>query len=261
MSVILEVLKKLDREKPSQKDHSTNLAAEILRADVPRPEKRIRLQVIIIFLTAVITAGVTYISLKEFGLFSQPSPPVPQKPAELKPPAPSVPLESSLKTKMLAPIPVNPPEPAQKVAPIPPPREPVSETKTEAIKVIPKTETVPESKITKAPEVSVEGRPVSPLHEEKKVDQRGIPAMKESAPVEPPKKGPETRVSEPAKAPPSFTLSAIVWYEDPSLRFAIVNGLKVVEGDFIEGAKVMEIHRTSIRFLYQERLFEVSISR
>lgn len=259
MSVILDVLKKLDREKVSRRDHLPNIAAEILRPDLPREKRRIPLQMIVA-LTAVVTVAITYVSLREFGLISRPSPPIPSRPPESKHPVQPAP-ESSFQTKPSPPLPVIPSEPVQKVLPTPSFREPAPELKEEVIKVIPKTETVPDRNITKGPDVSVESKPSSPPSMDKRSDQGGIPAKKEIIPVEPPKKSPETRVTEPAKGPPPLTLSAIVWYEDPALRFAIVNGVKAVEGDLIEGAKVVEIHRTSIRFLYQEKPFEISISR
>lgn len=261
MSVILEVLKKLDREKPSRKDHSPNIATEILRPDLPRAKRRIPLYLMIISLTAIVTAAVTYVSIREFGLLSRPSPPVLSRPPEPNRPVHPSPLESTLQRKLPPPIPVSPPEPAQKVIPIPPSREPGPETRGEIIKIGPETEPVPENKIKKAPETPVESKPSSPPPEEKKIGQSVLPAKREIIPVEPPKKGLETPASEPVKSPPSLTISAIVWYEDPSLRFAIVNGLKAVEGDLVEGAKVVEIHRTSIRFLYHHKQFEVSLSR
>jgi hypothetical protein len=261
MSVILEVLKKLDREKPSRRDHSPNIATEILRPDAPRAKRRIPLHVMIICVTAMVTAAVTYISIKEFGLLSRPSPPVLSRPPEPSRPVHPAPLESIPQRRLPPPIHVSPLEPAQKVVPIPPSREPVPETKGEVIKTVPKTEPVPENKITKAPETPIEGKPSSPPGEEKKIGQTALPAKKEIIPVDPARKSLETPATEPVKGPPSLNISAIVWYEDPSLRFAIVNGLKAVEGDLVEGVKVVEIHRTSIRFLYHHKQFEVSISR
>jgi predicted nuclease with RNAse H fold len=56
-------------------------------------------------------------------------------------------------------------------------------------------------------------------------------------------------------------LSAIVWYEHPSERFAMINGMKANEGSVIEGVKVVEIHPTSVRFLYNGQHFEISMSK
>lgn len=129
MSVILDVLKKLDREKPSRKDQPPNIATEILRPDLPRSKRRIPLNIIIVSLTAIVTGAITFVVIKEFGLLSKPSPSV-----QPGPPGPSLkvkpaPLELNLQKKSSPTVPVSPPAPVQKVAPTPPPRESVRETK------------------------------------------------------------------------------------------------------------------------------------
>jgi len=263
MSVILDVLKKLDREKPSRKDQPPNIATEILSPDLPRPKRRIPLNVIIVSLTAVVTAGITYVLVKESGLFTKPSPsvqPTPPGPSRQAKPAP---VEVNVEIKSSPPLPVSPAEPVQKVAPTPPPRESVRETKEEIPKIVPKTEVTPERKAVEVPKASTESKPTSAPPEERKASPSlsVVPGKKEIVPVEPPKKIPETPVAEPTKKPPSLTISAIVWYEDPSMRFAIVNGLKAIEGSLVEGVKVVEINRTSVRFLHNQQYFEVSISR
>ena len=40
MSLILDALKKLDREKSTRRDRTANIAADILGPDLPRPGKR-----------------------------------------------------------------------------------------------------------------------------------------------------------------------------------------------------------------------------
>jgi hypothetical protein len=54
MSQILDSLKKLDREKSSRQDEAANVAAEILRANLPRPAKRILQYSAAVSLTAVV---------------------------------------------------------------------------------------------------------------------------------------------------------------------------------------------------------------
>lgn len=261
MSVILDVLKKLDREKPSRRDQPPNIATEILRSDPPRSKRRVPLNIVIVSLTAIVTAAITYVLIKESGLLSKPSPPLlpsPPGPSRQVRPAP---LESSLQKKSTPSVPVSPPEPVQKVVPAPPSREPVRETKEEIMKVVPRTEAVPESKVTDLPKAPVESKTTIAPPEEKKTIQSVFPAKKDVTPVEPSKKSTETPVSGSATGSPSLKISAIVWYEDPSMRFAIVNGQKAVEGSFIEGAKVVEINRTTVRFLHNNQYFEVSILR
>ncbi len=60
MSVILDALKKLDREKKSRRRRSANLGAEILRPDAPDRRKTILLYLGVAFVTAALTATLTY---------------------------------------------------------------------------------------------------------------------------------------------------------------------------------------------------------
>ena len=62
-----------------------------------------------------------------------------------------------------------------------------------------------------------------------------------------------------AAAPPSLRLTAISWNEEPSKRFAFVNGIMTYEGGVIEGVKIVEIYPNRVRFLHNERYFEISI--
>ncbi len=81
MSVILNALKKLDRDKSSRRNATSNIAREILRSDLPRRGKRI-----LIYFAAVSfgTAALTYVLMVQFGFLSKSSPP-----AALSPPATS----------------------------------------------------------------------------------------------------------------------------------------------------------------------------
>jgi len=60
MSVILDALKKLDREKSSRRSATANIAVEILSPDLPRPGKRIPLYAAIALLASIATAAITY---------------------------------------------------------------------------------------------------------------------------------------------------------------------------------------------------------
>ncbi len=60
MSVILDALKKLDREKSFRKSMTANIAVEILRPDLPRLGKRFPHYFATIFLTAMAAAVITY---------------------------------------------------------------------------------------------------------------------------------------------------------------------------------------------------------
>ena len=76
MSLILDALKKLDREKSSHRDGTANIAVEILRADPPRQGKKILRYFAAVFITAVATACITYAVIAGFGIMSKSSPPV-----------------------------------------------------------------------------------------------------------------------------------------------------------------------------------------
>jgi hypothetical protein len=88
------------------------------------------------------------------------------------------------------------------------------------------------------PEVIVEGAEIAP--------------EKANPPVERP-------LQAPAKPSPSLNISAIVWYEEPSRRFAMINGLIVTEGSLVEGMKVEEIYPDRVRFLRQNQHLEIFI--
>jgi general secretion pathway protein B len=75
MSLILDALKKLDREKSSRRDGTANIAVEILRADKPRPGKRMLRYFAALSITAAATACVTYAIIAGFGILSKSSPP------------------------------------------------------------------------------------------------------------------------------------------------------------------------------------------
>jgi general secretion pathway protein B len=104
MSIILDALKKLDREKASRRNRTANIAAEILKPEAPLPEKRILRYCAAAGLTAVAAAAATYVLL-QFGVFSK------------------------------SPAPANPPSPSQQAALGPGPREPLGGAQGESIRI------------------------------------------------------------------------------------------------------------------------------
>jgi hypothetical protein len=75
MSVILDALKKLDREKSSRRSGTANIALEILKSDLPRPGKRIPLYVAIGLLISIATAAITYSVMVKGGFLLKSPPP------------------------------------------------------------------------------------------------------------------------------------------------------------------------------------------
>ena len=117
MSVILDALKKLDREKSLRRSGTANIAVEILKPDLPRPEKRMKMSFVIVTATALATAALTY-AVVEFRFLSKSSPPAivtPRAPSQQVAPRPNsgIPLKSSLPPSM------NPPVPSQQISPAP----------------------------------------------------------------------------------------------------------------------------------------------
>jgi len=250
MSVILDALKKLDREKSFRKNMTANIAVEILKPDLPRPGKRFPHYFAAIFLTAMAAAVITYFTMVDFRSKSLPPTPVnPSAPSQGVIPAP---MEFHLPLKSSVPGPVSPPASSQQVTPAPLSHEAVQEVRDEIKRESPKPSTPAEGKIT------VESKPTAPSVDEKKAKPTMIREEAE-VPSSSIKKIPEQATTGSPTNPPSLKLSAIVWYEDPSMRFIMVNGIKASEGSFVEGVKVVEIKPTSVRFLYNGRYFEITM--
>ncbi|MGZ3648074.1 MAG: general secretion pathway protein GspB [Syntrophales bacterium] len=75
MSVILDALKKLDREKSSHRDGTANIVVEILRPDPPSRARRMLRYFAAVSITAAATACITYAVIAGFGIMSKSSPP------------------------------------------------------------------------------------------------------------------------------------------------------------------------------------------
>ncbi len=219
MSVILDALRKLDREKSSRRNGGTNIAVEILRPDLSRSRKRVSPYIAALSLTAIAAAAVTYGLMSGRGFRSKPSPSVTANP------------------------------PAQRQAtPAPLSREPVRDVREETGGVLPKVEAPAKSK------------PAETFVNEKKAERNAIPEEVKVAPEDTKKPVEHAPVGSVA-VPPSLKISAIVWYEDPSKRFAMINGTISTEGSFVDGVKVVEIHPASVRFMQNGQYFEIPISK
>ena len=218
MSLILEALKKLDREKSSRWTRTANIAVEILRPDLPHPGKRIPLYFVAISLTAVAAAVITYAVVTQFGFPSKPSPPAS----------------------------VYAPAPTQQVVPSSPSRETIRDARDEVSRVPPKVQDQARSK-----------SPVAPLSEKKESPK----VISEEADVTPAdiKKPVERTPDGSVPTPPSLTVSGIIWSEEPSKRFAVINGTVATEGSVIYGVKVMEIHPTHVLLSNKGQSFEISL--
>jgi len=239
MSLILDALKKLNREKSSRRNGTVNIAAEILRPDLPRPGKRMWIYFTAIFLTAVATAVITYAVISK-------TPP----PAAIKPAASRI-----------------------QVTPDPLSHEPVGDARDERTRDPRKIKAPIESKRpveTKKPveikkpvdsqEQPVEDKIPSPSTSEGKISPEVI---SKEAPVVPGdmRKPAEQTPRRSAVTPTSLKLSGIVWSEEPSRRLAVINGMVTTEGFVFEGMKVVEIHPDHVLLLLNDQPFELSLHR
>ena len=233
MSLILDALRKLDREKSSRRNGTINIAAEILRPYLPPPRKRVWIYFTAVFLTAVATAAITYAVISK-------TPP----PAAIKPAASSL-----------------------QVTPTPLSHEPVRDTRDVIIrdprKVQAPIETKKPPEITKPTEsqehpVEVKIPPLSPSEE--KMTPEIIP---KEAPVIPGdmRKPSEQTPKGSAVTAASLRLSGIVWSEEPSKRLALINGMVTTEGYVFEGVKVMEIHPDHVLLLLNDQPFVLSLNK
>ncbi len=267
MSVILDALKKLDREKAYRGNGTSNVAMDILRPDLPHPVKKIRLHFLVVTVAVVTAVTVTYAVMVELGFRPRSFPSKPMKSPSLNQQSAPAPLESKLRTES-SPGSVSPPAESQQVVPAAVSREPSRAIREKENQMNPKIEAPAESKIPVETRIPVEMKPpdepkppvdtktpVTPLDEKKSVMPEKAEAVPGSA-----RKTVEDTPNVSSTNPPSLKLSAIAWYEDPSMRFAMINGMKATEGSEIEGVKVVEIKPTSVRFSHNGRYFEISMT-
>jgi general secretion pathway protein B len=223
MSVILDALKKLEREKSSRRSGTADITLDILRPDLPRPGNRIPLYVAIAFLTSIATAAITYSVMVKNGFLLKPPPPAATAPPALNPEVSSVILSS----------------------------EPVGDARDEIRPTPPKIQTPVKTKTPPAASVENQGDEKG-LNQGVRPGEADLAVEKTNAPPAYTRKGSAT-------ASPSLNISAIVWYEETSKRFAMINGLIIAEGAVVEGMKVEEIYPDRVRFLHNGQHLEIFI--
>jgi hypothetical protein len=218
MSLILDALKKLEREKAAQSNKTSDIAASILEQQPVVKNRKPMVLIGAIALTAAISmAGMYIVFLMN------------NKPAPLSAAAP------------LAPV----PQPATGAAPLTPAPQPT---------------TSPAPAETPAPRPAAAG-PVKAAPAAAKES-----TIKEKAGPAKPKRGePEKKASSPppgtTPARPDFIISAIIWYEEPPERKAVVDGKSVREGDIIDGCRVEQIYPSRVIFVKDGKRFEVNMNR
>jgi hypothetical protein len=153
-----------------------------------------------------------------------------------------------------------------KSSPPPAMNSPVPRPQAEAVSLSvepvrePRDELSPVPPITQMPVKNKKPPPFSPENkgDEKKTNQNVILKEADIAPEKARTPAEHPRPGSPMPSP-SLTISAIVWYEEPSKRFAMINGLIVTEGSVVEGMRVEEIYPDRVRFLHQNQHLEIFI--
>lgn len=263
MSVILDALRKLDREKSSRRNGAPNIAVEILRADFARPRKKIPLYFVAV---PIATAVITYVVMTQFGFLLKSPPPAPvdsPAPSRKVLPAPS---EISAVSESSFPATIHPPATTKQASPAPsesalsrssPPgdaspsaparsREPIRGDRGETVRAVPKIES------------DAEGKPSTVIPGEKKTSDNLISEETKVAPAKT-MKLPEQTPGRSTKAPSSLRISGIIWSEEPSKRIAVINGMSLTEGSDIDGIKVVEILPARVRFFHNNLSFEIPL--
>ncbi len=256
MSVILDALKKLDREKSSRKRGTASIALEILRPDLTHRGKRLSASIVIVAVVAVAAAALTYGVMSQLGVRSKSSPPAIKTVSATSQQAAPFSSKSEVTPKVSLPAAVNSVE-TNKQIPASLSRVPVPEVKKEVSPVPAKSQPPAEKKERADVKIPVENKTLVAPIVDKKQSQDTIPKEVDITP----KKTPEPATATTAANPESLKVSAIVWYEDATRRFAMINGILAREGSFVEGAKVVEINPTSVRLSHNGQYFELSMSK
>ncbi len=254
MSVILDALRKLDREKLFRKRGTANIAVEILRPNLTHPGKRIPVSLVAVIVVAVVAVAITYGVMLKFGPQSKSSLPatktVPTPSQQATPVSP----KSGVAPRALLPTAVSSPD-ANKQIPASVSRVPVPRTQEEVNRLPAKPQPVSEKRDHTDVKIPVENKtPVAPIAD-KKQSQDIIPKEVDLTPKKPPSD------STAATNPETLKVSAIVWYEEPTRRFAMISGVMAREGSYVEGVKVVEINPTSVRLLHNGQYFEISMPK
>ena len=257
MSVILDALKKLDREKSSRRAGVPNIAAEILRPDLPRPGKRI---LFCLAAVSIATAVITYAVMTHFGFLSRSLPPTVESLPGTTKQISSAPSEADSMPKSSLIVAPSPPASSEQTPPAPP--EPISLPTLSPPAASQSPETVRDARdeMRRVPpkiQSDAENRTPASSSGEKETS----PNLFSREAVVTPQTGkvPEQTPGRSPRTPPSLRISGIVWSEDPLKRIAVINGAAFTEGSVIEGVKILEIYPMRVRFSNNDRLFEIPL--
>lgn len=224
MSLILDALKKLEREKAARRDGTVNVADEILRPHRPQPGNKRTLLLTIAAVGAGLAAIAAFALMGGSGDLRRSSAPVPAVSPAAVPPA---------AMPQAAPAVIVPPAgPPQKTG------EPAmkrSRMEIEDIEGSPSVKST-EPRASQPPAVS------RPRPADEAVQRRSDMSENSSEGSVPPLK-----------------VSGTVWQKERDARRAVVNGIVATEGSVVNGAKVVEIYPNRVTFSRGGKTFDVPI--
>ncbi len=235
MSLILEALKKIEKDKTGDAQNA-DIAAAILQPGHRAKPRRVLL--ISVFGAAVLLvaagAGLSYF-LSAKGKPQNPPviiQPDPLPKAVVSPPAVARPVTAK-------------PEKRAEVKPMPAP-----EKRAEA-------PTAPRSPVPSVASPPAAAKPPAgrEIRKADKIQPDTLPARKAS--VSRPSRGESVEDSAPADIP-RISIGGIIWSEETGARRALVNGSAVKEGDIVDGVRVERIMQERIRFSKNGKKFELT---
>ena len=219
MSLILNALKKLDRDRAAGSAGKRDITAEILKADDHPRRSGLFPLAITLGVTASVAALVTFIVIGGSG------PRTGDAPAK----APAARLQDA--KSVTAPLPSVPtavpdkPSPPQVASSATPPHA------TSAVKQTP-------GKTNEVGEPAARGRASGREENATKASPRPM----------------ESKASRPA-----VKISAIIWQEEPSERKAMINGRVARQGDLVDGMKVLEIQPSHVKISFEGKPLTVGM--
>lgn len=223
MSLILDALKKLDGEKKKADQRPMDIAVDILSHERESPKRRILVFSGVIALTIVIAATAAYVNL------------VVKKPVAVSPAVNQGPVNPDIGTYIGANIGADIAAPAKAIVNQAGPARPSSGPTTSGPdKAVDKAIGKPIDKAINKKQPSTE----SPKKKTASVEQADSPSLRQD-----------------------MAISVIVWYEEPSERKAVINGIAVKEGEIFEGARVEHIYPSRIVFVKDGKSFERSMDK
>ncbi len=240
MSLILDALKKLDREKIERIEEKVDVTAGILRSgDSPRARSILPIAVTLGG-TACAAAVITWLVVSGYS----------PRTGSIVPSAPGTPVQARQATE-----PALPAAPAAAVAtppavPSAPPAPPLAAV-SDAV-APPVASGAPPA----APRAAV-SETIPPPAKAQKNAERAVKG-KASAGVETPRKAAAAPSAESGPLP-ALKVSGIVWQEAPSDRKAVINGRVAREGDTVEGARVLEIYPTFVNVSFKGKSYRVKM--